>query len=84
MSVTAMIAPGYAFAIGLNLCLWVGLIVLMWDADNVFGVMVSMLLVSFILLLPAAFCAGLILRYAELTWDAVTWVRDRRRYRRLP
>ena len=84
MSVRAMFAPGYRFAIGLNLCLWVGLAILMWDAGNVFGVVVGALLASIILVLPAALCVGLLWRYAELIRDAAAWVRDRRCYRRPP
>ena len=66
----------------LNLCLWVGLCVLMWDADDVFMTVVGAYVVSLILWLPAAFCIGLIMRYAELLWDAATWIGDRWRYRR--
>ena len=75
-------AMGYPFAIGLHLCLWAGLCVLMWDADRVFGTVVGALLVSFILLLPVAFCVGLVLRTIEVFGDAVTWTRDAWRYRR--
>ena len=78
MSVRAMISPGHGFAIGLHLCLWAGLAILTWDAANVFGTVVGALLASFLLLLPAAFCVGLLWRYAELIRDAVTWVRHRR------
>ena len=75
-------AMGYPFAIGLHLCLWAGLCVLMWDADNVGVTLLVALLVSFILLLPVAFCVGLVLRTIEVFGDAVTWTRDAWRYRR--
>ena len=75
-------AMGYPFAIGLHLCLWAGLCVLMWDADNVGVTLLVAYLVSLILGLPVAFCVGILLRYAELVRDTVTWVGDRWRYRR--
>lgn len=66
----------------LILGLWAGLIVLMWDADDVFTTVVVAYVATLILGLPAAFCAGLIARYVELLWDTATWIGDRWRYRR--
>ena len=50
----------------LTLCLWVGLCVWTWDTDHGFVTLVAAFVASLILLLPAAFCIGLIVRYAEL------------------
>ena len=75
---------GHLFVVSLTLCLWVGLCVWTWDADHVFVTLVAAFLASLILLLPAAFCIGLIVRTAEVLWDAVTWGRDAWRYRRAP
>lgn len=83
MSPTAM---GYPFAVSLNLCLWAGLCVLMWDADRWadewLGTVLAAYVVSLILLLPAAFCIGLIVRTAEALWETASWARDAWRYRR--
>ena len=68
----------------LMLCLWAGLAILMWDADTVFVSVVASFLATCILGLPVGFAAGLLWRTGEVAWDAVTWVRERRRYRRLP
>ena len=60
----------------MGLCVWT------WDAGHGFVTLVAAFVASLILLLPAAFCIGLIVRYAELLWDAATWIGDRWRYRR--
>ena len=79
-------AMGYLFAASLHLCLWAGLCVLMWDADHWadewFGTALAAYVVSLILLLPAAFCIGLIVRTAEALWETASWARDVWRYRR--
>ena len=75
-------AMGYPFVISLHLCLWAGLCVLMWDSDNVGVTLFVALLVSFLLVLPAAFCIGIVLRTIQVFGDAVTWTRDAWRYRR--
>ena len=66
----------------LTLCLWVGLCVWTWDDGHGFVTLLAAFLASLILLLPAAFCIGLIVRTAQVLWDAVTWARDAWRYRR--
>ena len=75
---------GHLFVVSLTLCLWAGLCVWTWDADHVFVTLVAAFVASLILLLPAAFCIGLIVRTAQVLWDAVTWARDAWRYRRAP
>ena len=63
-----------------------GLCVLMWDADHWadewFGTVLAAYVVSLILLLPAAFCIGFIVRTAEALWETASWARDAWRYRR--
>ena len=68
----------------LMLCLWASLLVVMWDAGAVFVSVVSAAIATCILGLPVAFVAGLLWRGGEAVWDGMTWLRDRRCYRRPP
>ena len=54
------------------LCLWVGLAVGLWDADNVFGTVVGSLIATCILVMPVALFVAVLWRIADLGWY-VAW-----------
>ena len=54
------------------LCLWVGLAVVMWDADAVFVSVLASLIATCILVMPVALFVAVLWRIADLGWY-VAW-----------
>ena len=66
----------YLFPPILTACLWAGVLITAWDngwgGGDAFGVVAGSFIAALVLLLPAAFIAGLVWRFATWVWD--TWI----------